>query len=211
MTPAQQMWVCTLPIMQQSVLFSALRGPDGLRKDHPVKVFMRWYRRCVLLSAFDQRALTDPLAPGGGSFTGPLPLGHTPVYPRDHWLDTDEAYANHYHTACRSALALATDEVFRAIDEMPHHFWLHLVHGAQILGIHHPEPWIRSTWQQFYIRACDDMHMVGEADWAMNDRLSDSEPKWRAREATPAKTDTLIYVSGPRPEEDDERPSLSQA
>src|SRR5262245_58332891 len=65
-----------LSIMMQSVLMSAVRAPDGIKKDHPVKVLMRWYRRCVLISAFDGEALIDPFVEGGGSFTGPFTAYH---------------------------------------------------------------------------------------------------------------------------------------
>lgn len=60
-----QNWVTDLTFMQQTVLISAVRGPDGLRKDHPVKILLRWYRRCILISAFDKKALTDPFYHGG--------------------------------------------------------------------------------------------------------------------------------------------------
>ena len=66
-----QPWVATLTLMQQTVLLTAIRGPDGLPKYGPTKQLLRWYRRCILLSAMDQRVLTDPLQSGGGSFTGP--------------------------------------------------------------------------------------------------------------------------------------------
>jgi len=43
--------------MQQSVLLTAVRGPDGLPKYHSSKYLLRWYRRCILLSAMDGRVL----------------------------------------------------------------------------------------------------------------------------------------------------------
>ena len=55
-----QDWVMNLTFMQQSVLLTSLRAPDGIRKDHPVKVLCRWLRRCILISAFDKRPLLDP-------------------------------------------------------------------------------------------------------------------------------------------------------
>ena len=66
-----QPWVLNLTYMQQSVLITSVRGPDGIRKDHVAKLLLRWLRRCFLVSAFDGRALTDPVEQGGGSFTGP--------------------------------------------------------------------------------------------------------------------------------------------
>lgn len=66
-----QDWVQGLPMMQQTVLLTAVRGPDGLPKYHATKWVLRWYRRCILLSAMDGRVLADPVEPNGGSFTGP--------------------------------------------------------------------------------------------------------------------------------------------
>lgn len=64
-----QPWVEKLTFMQQSVLITAVRGPDGIPKDHIVKVLLRWYRRCILYSAFGHKIITDPYTKGGGSFT----------------------------------------------------------------------------------------------------------------------------------------------
>jgi hypothetical protein len=61
-----QDWAEQLSYMQQSVLIAAVRGPDGIEKDHPVKVLCRWLRRSFLISAFERRALIDPYEPGGG-------------------------------------------------------------------------------------------------------------------------------------------------
>ena len=46
-----QPWVGHLTLMQQSVLIAAVRGPDGIRKDHPVKLLCRYLRRSFMLSA----------------------------------------------------------------------------------------------------------------------------------------------------------------
>jgi hypothetical protein len=43
-----QDWVCELPLMQQTVLVVALRGPDNVDKNHIGKFLLRWMRRCVL-------------------------------------------------------------------------------------------------------------------------------------------------------------------
>lgn len=177
--PAQQQWVCDIPIMQQSVLFAAIRAPDGLRKDHPVKVLMRWYRRCVLLSAFDKRALTNPFESGGGSFTGPFEDHHAQEifgvnvnlngWPLGYWFDeTRKMYLRH-------------------VDEMPHHFQLHFMHAAQIVGVHHPDLKIREWWKTFYLMIVNDAHLQPESDAAMNLRLSDNSAEWMAREEVTAK------------------------
>ena len=65
-------WVHDLPYMQQSVLLSAIRNADGIEKFHPQKQILKFYRRCVLKSAFDGREMLTAYEKGGGSFTGPI-------------------------------------------------------------------------------------------------------------------------------------------
>lgn len=59
--PVTQEWVHRLPFMQQTVLLTAVRGPDGIRKYHPCKDLLRWFRRCTLISALAVRKLDDIL------------------------------------------------------------------------------------------------------------------------------------------------------
>ncbi len=66
-----QDWVVGLPMMQQTVLLTAIRGPDNIAKYGEIKLLLRWFRRCVLLSALDGKVLDNPYDPAGGSFTGP--------------------------------------------------------------------------------------------------------------------------------------------
>lgn len=187
--PAQQDWALNIPIMQQSVLFAAVRAPDGIRKNHPVKVLLRWYRRCVLLSAFDQRALLDPFEEGGGSFTGPFTHLHADAFcfglvP---WL-----HGGHYQLEER----WATDrwEYFdhmrrvylEHVDELPHHFQLHFMHAAQIVGAHHSHQPIREWWWTFYLMIVDDAHLHPETVEEMSRRLSDDRDEWKAREEVTA-------------------------
>ena len=91
--------------MQQTVLISAIRGPDGVAKGHRLKPLLRWYRRCIVLSAFDGRALTDPNEPGGGSFTGPLGI----------------------------TLETAVDDFIKSRDEMTLHYYGHAMHAFEII------------------------------------------------------------------------------
>jgi hypothetical protein len=177
--PVQQRWVLNIPFMQQSVLFAAVRAPDGLRKDHPVKVLLRWYRRCILLSAFDKRVLGTPFEEGGGSFTGPFGDHHARDifglnenlngWPLGHWFDlTRQVYLRH-------------------VDEIPHHFQLHFMHAAQIVGVHHPDDDTRHWWRTFYLMIVNDAHLHPETDAEMNLRLSDNDAEWKAREEVTAK------------------------
>lgn len=202
--PVQQEWVLEIPFMQQSVLFAAVRAPDGLRKDHPTKVLLRWYRRCVLLSAFDRRALTCPFEDGGGSFTGPFKFGHVATFLIDaHHPDRlRQAHSQWYYGKGAPDHQRSQDrqrefrwhmfdkmrEVYlRHVDEMPHHFQLHFMHAAQIVGCHHPSTAIRAWWREFYLMLVNDAHLEPETDAAMNLRLSDNSDEWKKREWSPAK------------------------
>jgi len=149
-----QDWVHDLTFMQQSVLITSCRGPDGLSKDHIAKVLLRWLRRCFLISAFDRKAIWDPYTPGGGSFTGP----------------------------CTMKIEEAVDDYLRSVDETPHHFHLHLMHAAEILGYKHPDAGIRFFWHQFYRRIVRDAHLYPESEEQMDKRLGDRREDWLAAE-----------------------------
>lgn len=162
-----QDWVQTLTLMQQAVLLTAIRGPDGIQKDHVAKVILRWYRRCVLVLAFDGsslgESLDDATRPGGGSFTGPL----TP--------------------AIHGTLDEVVDRYLRSVDELPHHFQLHLMHAAEILGYKFPHEPVRTWWNIFYLRLVRDAHLNPETVAQMDKRLGDNEKNWRAAEEVVAR------------------------
>lgn len=187
--PCQQDWVVQLPWMQQSVLFAAVRAPDGIRKDHPIKVVMRWYRRCVLMCSFEGEALLDPFTLGGGSFTGPFTAEHASEF-----LLTNDANFSEVQDWWDKATMPERCSIFdrirlvylRHVDELPHHFQLHLMHAAEIIGYEHSEPWIAEWWRTFYLMIVNDAHLFPESREQMNERLSDNEDAWRAREVVTA-------------------------
>ena len=100
-----QEWTHSLSCMQQTVLLTAVRGPDGVAKYHPVKYLLRWYRRCVLLGALDHNVFTDPYDQRGGSFTGPS--YEWPSSLKHHWPDKMNGVVEKY---------------LQSLDELPHHF-----------------------------------------------------------------------------------------
>src|SRR6185369_1090641 len=137
--PVTQEWTHSLPMMQQTVLLTAVRGPDGLPKYGSVKMLLRWFRRCTLLSAMDGKALLNPYDNNGGSFTGPsLPE------PREPW---------------EHAMNEIVDEYLRPLDAIPHHFQLHFMHAAEIVGYKHPDHRVREWWCGVYLRLVNDMHL----------------------------------------------------
>lgn len=185
-----QQWVEDTTFMQQSVLMASIRAPDGLRKDHPVKVLMRWYRRCTLLSAFDRVVLDNPFSPGGGSFTGPFTAEHAGEYrfvrmtagEVEEWWDVVSTLEQ------RQEVFDGMRKVYlRYVDEMPHHFQLHLMHAAQIVGYKHSDPAIAKWWLDFYHMIVNDAHLFPESEELMDMRLSDTEAGWRAREEVTAR------------------------
>jgi hypothetical protein len=139
--------------MQQSVLISAIRNSDGVAKFHKQKPLTRWYRRCVLMSAFDQCELHAPGTPGGGSFTGPV-------------ADIDAAL----------------DDFIDSRDEMTLHYYAHAMHAFEILGYKHPEKlYTRPFWHNAYLRMVHALHAWPESEEEMDKRLGDGEANWRAR------------------------------
>lgn len=168
MTTVLQEWTQALPLMQQTVLLTAIRGPDGAPKYSPTKFLLRWYRRCILLSAMDGRVLTDPCSNNGGSFTGPS-------------LSSDEDEEEPWY----ERMQVHVHDYIRSLDAMPHHFHLHFMHAAEILGYKHPDPATRVFWNGVYVRFASDMHLHPETEEEMNSRLGDSRSGWLAR-ADPA-------------------------
>lgn len=159
--PVTQKWTHSLPMMQQTVLLTAVRGPDGLPKYGCVKMLLRWFRRCTLLSAMDGKALLNPYDNNGGSFTGPsLSVPHEP------W---------------EVVMAEVVSEYLRALDAIPHHFQLHFMHAAEIVGYKHPDARIREWWHGLYLRLVNDMHLKPECEDEMNERLGDSRDGWLKR------------------------------
>jgi hypothetical protein len=176
-----QPWVHTLSLMMQSVLLASVRGPDGLHKDHIAKVLIRWLRRSFLLSAFEKRAMLSPSEPGGGSFTGPITQAHLP-HKHPFVLYVGDPESNAY-----AMLNEALTEYLRRVDEIPHHFQLHFMHAAGILGYKHPTPRIRVWWLYCYKRLVNDMHLLPESEETLDKRLGDDETSWRAAEEVTAK------------------------
>lgn len=165
-----QEWTQALPMMQQTVLLTAIRGPDGIAKYAGVKMLLRWYRRCVLLSAMDGKVLDNPYDNNGGSFTGP---------------SIDDAPGS---KIWEPYMDLHVDNYLREIDAMPHHFHLHLMHAAEILGYKHCDGRIRAWWRSVYERFANDMHLHPETVDELDGRLGDTREGWlkRADRATVA-------------------------
>lgn len=164
-----QQWVSDLTLMMQSVLLTAIRGPDGIHKNHVSKRMVRWLRRCILLGAFENDVLLEPYdlvgQHRGGSFIGP-----------------SIEYQFSHDSDWRAAMSELLDEYLTTTDELPHHFQLHFIHAAEILGHYHPTAHTRNWWYNCYKRLCNDMHLRVETREALDKRLGDNEDDWGAAE-----------------------------
>lgn len=65
------------------------------------------------------------------------------------------------------------DAFWQDHDEYPHHFIMHLVHCAEVIGYQHPSPTIAEHWNNFYLDACKAFHMNAETILEMDERLND--------------------------------------
>lgn len=161
-----QEWTWNLSFMQQTVLLTAIRGPDNTPKYGPVKMLMRWYRRCILVSSLEGGVITNPYQKlVGGSFMGPS------YYIHDHASSSNE----HVWPTAMDDIVSA---YLREVDALPHHFHLHLMHAFQIVGYKHPDTDIGSWFQGTYERFVYDMHLNAETEEHMDKRLSDNRDSW---------------------------------
>jgi hypothetical protein len=143
----QPEWCLALPIQQQSVLLLAARGPDGIAKAHPAKRIQRAYRACVLVAARYGRSLS--------------------------WNEKADTFMCLLEFSDSAKWTHAVEQFFLHADDLPHHFFMHLIHGAEILGYKHPDPRFRERWIDFYRQAVKDFHLTAETEQEMDARLSD--------------------------------------
>lgn len=177
MSSVIQPWVNDISMMQQTVLLTAVRGPDGMPKYCAAKFLLRWFRRCVLLSAMDGKTLSDPCSRNGGSFTGPS-------CDNSYESSDGDVVEKGWEHALEDADVLG--KYLRELDAVPHHFQLHFMHAVEILGYKHPDERIRVWWHVVYERLVNDMHLHPETEQELDLRLGDSREGWlkRADKAT---------------------------
>jgi len=143
-----QDWILDLTMQQQSVLVLACRGPDGVGKFHPTKALVARYRATVLKAAY----LGRPMRIDEGDNTTFMTL-------------VDFSVDAQWEIIVRW--------FFENVDELPHHYYMHLMHGAQIAGYKHSDKLFRRRWSDFYLRCCHDLHLYPEMEEHMDQRLGD--------------------------------------
>lgn len=63
------------------------------------------------------------------------------------------------------------EEVLKDHDAHPHHYLMHLIHAAQIVGAFHPVEECAGVWEFFYVRFCIKFHMNPESVEDLKKRL----------------------------------------
>lgn len=162
MPSVTQEWTHELPFMQQSVLLSAIRGPDGQPKYDPPKMLLRWYRRCILISALDKQVLETPYDQRGGSFTGPSAAQNMEVQ-----------YVN-----LSRLMEIHVSDYIRNLDGISTHFANKFRDAIQILGYKHPTPATREFWCGVYHRLVSELSLYPESEEQMDRRLGDNRSAW---------------------------------
>lgn len=161
-----QDWLFNLPMQQQSVLVLACRGPDGIGKFHPTKEIVKRYRASVLKAAYYGR---------------PMQV--------DEYLDN--SFMSLQHFSRDKHWEIMCHQFFQHADELAHHYYMHLMHGAQVIGYKHPDGLFRRRWEGFYLACCLDLHLGRETEQQMDLRLNDwAHEHWQAAGAT-VQTDAL--------------------
>jgi hypothetical protein len=167
-------------------------------------MLLRWYRRCILVSAIDGRVLDNPWDKNGGSFTGPsIDLNYSKIHVAERERGALESLSDQ---AVRFSGDISDDEAIASLvepggwefyldqhahryltslDEIPHHFQLHFLHAAEIVGFKHPDGRIRAWWRGLYERLVHDMHLWPETEEQLDRRLGDRRDQWLER-ADPA-------------------------
>lgn len=172
-----QPWVEKLPLMQQTVLLTCIRGPDGLPKEHVTKYLLRWLRRSVLLSALDHEILSDPYNEKGGNFTGPS--FHGSLCPQ--FISPADEYHVDVHLDWETPMTAIVKQYLKVIDEIPLHFHFHLMDAVKILGYKHEQERIRAWWFSIYTMLVKDLHLHVETMEELDYRLADNKEQWLAR------------------------------
>lgn len=147
-----QNWVMELPLMQQAVLISAVRGPDGFNKNDAVKYIVRYFRGIVLNPARE-----DLVAQGRDDVFMNNLLGNY------HSTEPDTPY---FMIMCQAFLT--------NIDPYPLRFVLHLAHAAEIIGYKYPvrPSGIAMCWFWLYEEICKSFHMKPEDENQLDTRLN---------------------------------------
>lgn len=154
-----QFWVTFLPFTQQALLMLALRGPDGLPKHTSAKKILHYLRGVVIKPAYPDFHLED----GFMCIDYGENQNNEIVGIKDPSVNELRPFGWKFNKVAK--------HFFADVDSLPHHFLMHLIHAAEVIGYNHPDADIASVWCQFYGEACLSFHMIPESKRELNQRL----------------------------------------
>lgn len=67
------------------------------------------------------------------------------------------------------------DEVRKNLDHLPHHFVMHLIHAAEIIGYKHPDDRVSQPWMAYYAKLVHCLHLNPETEEQLDRRLNADE------------------------------------
>lgn len=149
--PVMQNWVNGLPLRQQGVIVLALRGPDGVPKEHPAKVLVRTLRGMTMNAG----RTGEPMKRGVFWRDDPF-MTIAFIEDMQQWVTSLRSFFDHF-------------------DEFNIHFLQHIMHAFAVCGMHYPDETIRDRAWGFYVHCCDKLHVIAESPEAITWRLRDGE------------------------------------
>lgn len=147
-----QDWTEQLNYQQQATLLLSLRGPDGFPKHHPSKMLLYHLRGNILKAAHTGRQL----------FFGE----RTPTFMSQEFMGDTVMWQR------------MLNDFQEVEDELPLHYYTHLMHAAQIVAYKHPQAMVQMRWKTFYINCCKYLHCPVETVEDMDKRLNDFGHNW---------------------------------
>ena len=156
-------WCKELPLEQQTVLMMAIRGPDGMHRQHDSRHLIMRFRACVLVSPRFGRELRwgekgDRFMSLGGAINRPV---------------------NNYEQ--EQFWNGAVHQFMIKLDQLPMHFVTHFMHGTEILGYKHPDQAMRARWLKVYIGLAGHFQLNHETEEQMDARMNDwGQKEWES-------------------------------
>lgn len=177
-TSTVQTWLSDISFMQQAVLLSAIRGCDVCPHDHPIKQIIKFYRRSILVTAFEKKVFNDYFTAGGGKFTGPSVgsgLEKLSNLESESLLTKGHIVRNYDYDVANALrdFARVINTFVKRIEELPMHFTMHFLHAINILRFKHPENFVREWWGIIYNDITNELHLNPESEEEMDKRLDD--------------------------------------
>jgi len=154
-------WVAELPFQMQALLMTAMRGPDACQKHNSAKIIVRYLRSVVLKPAGDWSGKNDNDFMWG-----------------EYIVNTSRAISKDSLPINYPLFEQYSEDFWNNHDEYPHHFIMHLVHCAEVVGYKHPDPEISRHWRHFYFEACKSFHMFPEGETQLDERMNDFGQGW---------------------------------